>query len=179
MWEIKKPNPVKLITGILAADENYLNSAVDALAEQFGNIDLQSDVWPFKSTEYYKDQTGDNILKQYITFEKLIDPGQLAAIKHKTNQLEQQLAENSDTNLPRPVNLDPGFIEPSKLVLGSTKNFSHRVYIGDSMYAEVTLTYCRGKWQSYPYTFPDHTENRYHGFLTKVRDRLTKQLKEI
>ena len=80
-----------------------------------------------------------------------------------------------DMDLPRPVNLDPGIIEPSKLVLASTKNFSHRIYIGDGMYAELTLSFCRGKWQSFPYTFPDYKEERYHDFLSKVRDRLVEQ----
>ena len=80
--------------------------------------------------------------------------------------------------LPRPVNLDPGIIEPSKLILASTKNFSHRIYIGNSIYAELTLSFVKGTWQSYSYTFPDYKEERYHEFLSKVRNRLVEQLRE-
>ena len=177
MWELKEPNSVKLIIGILAADERCLSAAVDAVGEQFGKIDFQSDVWPFTQTDYYKEQTGENILRQFVSFEKLIDPGELADIKHKTNQIEQELADKLETDLPRPVNLDPGIIEPSKLVLATTKNYSHRIYIGKQMYAEVTLIFDRGSWQSLPYTYPDYKLACYHNFFSKVRTRLLEQLK--
>jgi hypothetical protein len=177
MWELKEPKPVKLVVGILAADECCLSAAVEAIAGQFGEIDLQSDVWPFTQTDYYKEQTGENILRQFVSIEKLIDPGELAAIKHKTNQIEQELADKLKTDLPRPVNLDPGIIEPSKLVLATTKNYSHRIYIGKQMYAEVTLIFDRGSWQSLPYTYPDYKLVCYHNFFSKVRSRLLERLK--
>ena len=177
MWDICKPRPAKLIIGILAADRNCLSAAVDILAGEFGKFDFTSDTWPFDQTDYYKDQMGQTILRQFVSVEKLIDPGSLADIKHKTNEIEQQLAAKSNLALPRPVNLDPGIIEPSKLVLASTKNFSHRIYIGSQMYAEVTLMFQKGKWQTLPFTFPDYASGRYHGFLSKIRDRLVEQLK--
>ena len=177
MWELKEPNSVKLIIGILAADERCLGAAVDAVGEQFGKIDFQSDIWPFMQTDYYKEQTGENILRQFVSFEKLIDPGELADIKHKTNQIEQESADKLKTDLPRPVNLDPGIIEPSKLVLATTKNYSHRIYIGKDMYAEVTLIFDKGEWRSMPYTYPDYKLACYHNFFSKVRTRLLEQLK--
>ena len=178
MWEIKEPNPAKLIIGILAADKDCLTAAVETLADNFGKIDLTSPVWNFNQTAYYKDELGENILRQFVTIETLIDPGLLAKIKHKTNKLEAELAGKLQTNLPRPVNLDPGIIEPSKLILASTKNFSHRIYIGDNMYAEVTLMFSKGTWQSLPYTFPDYKQKRYHEFLSKVRTKLAEQLRQ-
>jgi hypothetical protein len=212
MWELHEPKPVKLIIGILAANETALAAAVKAISESFGVIDLTSDVWPFTQTNYYKDELGPNALRQFVSIEKLIDPGRLAQIKHDTNALEQQLAEklkvfntadviaseakqsqSPDANrlprrpdesgllamtpLPRPVNLDPGFIEPSKLILASTKNFSHRIYIGNKMYAEVTLMYEKGGWRHFEFTFPDYRQSNYQDFLTKVRTRLMEQLK--
>ena len=177
MWELKEPNPVKLIVGVLAAEERCLNAAVEAVADRFGKIDMQSDAWPFTQTDYYKVQTGENIIRQFVSFEKLIDPGELADIKHNTNQLEQELAKKLAVGLPRPVNLDPGIIEPSKLILVTTKNYSHRIYIGKKMYAEVTLIFDRGGWQCLPYTYPDYKLACYHNFFSKVRTRLLEQLK--
>jgi hypothetical protein len=177
MWNLQDPNPVKLIIGILAANETALDAAVKTISAKFGQIDLESDVWPFTQTDYYKNETGPNILRQFVSIEKLIDPGLLAEIKHTTNKLEQQLAETLKTDYSRPVNLDPGLIEPSKLVLASTKNFSHRIYIGNKMFAEVTLIYEKGRWRNFDYTFPDYREPRYHGFFTKIRSRLLEQLK--
>jgi hypothetical protein len=177
MWQVNKPQPVKLIVGILAADEVALDAALQRIYEEFGETDLLSEVWPFTQTSYYKDELGENILRQFVTIEKLIDPGQLADIKHRANRIEMELAEKLSTDLPRPVNLDPGIIEPSKLILASTKNFSHRIYIGDGMYAELTLSFCKGAWQNFSYTFPDYKEQRYHGFLSTARDRLVEQLR--
>ncbi len=179
MWEIYEPEPVKLIVGILAGDEDCLKTAVEAICNEYGQCDLVSDVFEFYQTDYYKDQAGENILRQFLSFTQLIDPGLLAGIKHRTNEIEEDLAKKLDTPWPRPVNLDPGIIEPSKLVLASTKNFSHRIYIGDSMFAELTLSFCKGKWESFPYTFPDFKEDRYHGFLSSVREKLVEQIRGL
>jgi len=177
MWELKEPEDVKLIIGILAADTHCLSAGVEMLRAEFGKADLVSEVWPFDQTDYYKSQTGENILKQFVSIEKLTDPGSLAEIKHKTNKLEQKLAEKLQMELPRPLNFDPGLIEPSKLVLATTKNYAHRIYIGKKMYAEVTLFFDNGRWQSFEYTYPDYKQGHYFDFFDKVRIKLLEQLK--
>ncbi len=177
MWELKEPKPVKLIVGILAADERCLTAAREGLSATLGAIDLTSDIWPFDQTDYYTSQIGPHILRQFVSLEQLIDPGDLAAIKHRTNALEQQLATALALSFPRPVNLDPGLIEPSKLVLATTKNYSHRIYIGDKMYAEVTLIFDKGNWRPLPYTYPDYHRPEYFDFFTRVRSRLMQQLR--
>ena len=177
MWELKEAKPVKLIIGILATDEDCLQTAKEALTGEFGKADFVSDVWAFEQTDYYKSQIGEHILRQFVSIEKLIDPGELAKIKHRTNKLEQKLADKAGLELPRPINLDPGIIEPSKLVLATTKNYSHRIYIGQKMYAEVTLIYDKGHWRPFEYTYPDYREQRYFDFFGKVRNRLVEQLK--
>ncbi len=181
MWELKDPKPVKLIIGILAAEQKALLAAMEAIEDKLDSIDLASDVWPFNQTDYYKDQTGTNILRQFVSTERLIDPGKLAKIKHKTNKLEQKLVHRLSSivhpPLPRPVNLDPGIIEPSKLVLATTKNYSHRIYIGKKIYAEVTLIFDKGCWCPLAYTYPDYRQQCYFDFFEKVRNRLLEQLK--
>jgi hypothetical protein len=175
MGHCEPPSPVKLIVGILAADDRCLRAAIEAVTATFGPGDLHSEVWSFTQTEYYKKEAGEHILRQFVSIEKLVDPGELASIKHRTNAMEIELAERLNAGLSRPVNLDPGLIEPSKLVLASTKNFAHRIYIGQNMYAEVTLSFHQGVWKSYPFTFPDFRDDRYHGFLSKVREQLVEQ----
>jgi hypothetical protein len=206
MWELHEPRQVKLIIGILAANEVALVAAVKAISSKFGKIDLTSEVWPFTQTDYYRDETGPNILRQFVSIERLIDPGKLAKIKQSTNKLEQKLADLlkviaseakqsqsldvkrlprcpdksgllAMTPLSRPVNLDPGFIEPSKLVLATTKNYSHRIYIGHKMFAEVTLIYEKGIWRDFDWTYPDYRQPDYHNFFTRVRALLLEQLK--
>ena len=168
---------MKLITGILACDEQVLSTARSGLESAMGEIDLASDIWPFGQPSYYVDEIGPRILRQFVSFTQLIDPGELADIKHQTNALEQELARSLALPFPRPANLDPGIIEPSKLVLATTKNYSHRIYIGRKMYAEVTLVYDKGLWQPLPYTYPDYRSPQYFEFFSKVRGRLLDQLR--
>ena len=179
MWNLREPNPVKLIVGILAANNQCLNSAADIVTGKLGSADFMSDIWPFDKTDYYKEQMGPRILRQFLSIEKPIDPGRLAKIKILTNKIEQKLARSLSLPLPRPVNLDPGLIEPSKLVLATTKNYSHRIYIGKKMYAEVTLIYDKGGWQPLNHTYPDYRQQCYFDFFDKVRNRLLEQLKSL
>ena len=177
MWKLKEPKPVKLIVGILACDERCLAAARTSLESAIGSIDLASDIWPFDQTSYYADEIGPRILRQFVSLAQLIDPGELAEMKHRTNAFEQELARSLALPFPRPVNLDPGIIEPSKLVLATTKNYSHRIYIGRRMYAEVTLVFNKGVWRPLAHTYPDYRSQQYCEFFTKVRDRLLEQLR--
>ncbi len=179
MWELREPNPAKLIIGILASNYQCLHAAADLVTGKLGNPDFTSDVWPFEMTDYYKDQTGPRILRQFLSFERLIEPGKLAKIKLRTNKLEQKLAKTLAIPLPRPVNLDPGIIEPAKLVLATTKDYSHRMYIGRKIYAEITLVYDKGRWQPLDHTYPDYKQQCYFDFFDQVRTRLLEQLKSI
>ena len=86
MWELTEPKPVKLIIGILAAGEDCLQAAVEMVASEFGRVDFASDVWPFTQTNYYDKEIGGHILRQFVSIEQLIDPGELAEIKHRTNK---------------------------------------------------------------------------------------------
>ena len=176
MWELKDPKPVKLIIGILAANHQCLHSAIDTITDKFGRLDFSSEVWPFENTDYYSEQMGPRILRKFVSIEKLIDPGKLAKIKIQTNKLEQKLAKSLALPLPRPVNLDPGIIEPSKLILATTKNYSHRIYIGKKMFAEVTLIYDKRKWRPLEHTYPDYKQQCYFDFFNKVREGLLGQL---
>jgi hypothetical protein len=179
MWELKEPKPVKLIVGILASDERCLTAARESLSAALGATDLVSDIWAFDQTDYYAAQMGPHVLRQFISIEQLIDPGQLARIKYRTNAIEQHLAATLGVPFPRPVNLDPGLIEPSKLILASTKNFAHRIYIGDRIFAEVTLVFDKGQWRLLPYTYPDYHQPQYFDFFSAVRTRLVEQLRSM
>jgi hypothetical protein len=178
MWTLKKPADVKLVIGLLGCDRNALDAALKAIIKKFGKVDLTSDVWPFEQTDYYKDETGDKVLRQFISIEKLTSPDKLADVKLKANKLEKQLAKKIETSLPRPLNMDPGLIEPSKLVLASTKNYSHRIYIGKKIWAEVTLIYDKGQWKTFDYTYPDYRQKSYHDFFSRVREKLVQQLRD-
>lgn len=173
--ELHPPKPVKLIVGMLSRQGEMFELAEQRMRSLWGEIDIHSEIMPFTQTRYYEKQMGVGLLRKFVSFAKLIEPGQLASIKHQSNVLEAELARTESgqaLGVERPINLDPGYVDTSKLVLATTKNYSHRIYIGENMYAEATLHFTRGQWQSWPYTYPDYAGGEYIPFLTQVRDTL-------
>jgi hypothetical protein len=176
---LKPPQPVKLIVAMLSRENSLFAAAQQCMEQLWGAIDIESTVLPFNYTNYYEKQMGPELLRKFVSFNELIEPDKLAGIKHQSNDLEAQLAvipAGEALQVARPINLDPGYVEPSKLVLATTKNYAHRIYIGNSMYAEATLHYHKGKWQSWPFTYPDYAGGDYHEFLNYTRQKLMEQL---
>jgi hypothetical protein len=166
---------VKLFVGTLSSVPETLPEVEGRLAALYGPIDLRSEPFPFDSTAYYNDEMGQPLCRHFLAFAELIPPERIAQIKIQTNQLEGELASRK-SGVPRPVNLDPGYLEESKIVLASTKNFSHRILIADGIYAEVTMQFEGKEWRMLPWTFPDFRTGRYNAFFTALRDRYRAQL---
>ncbi|MEP9410680.1 MAG: DUF4416 family protein [Candidatus Brocadia sp.] len=177
MGYISKPKPANLIIGVLTGIPELLRQTDKTLEEYFGPIDLRSDVLPFNFTNYYNEEMGEGILRRFYSFEKLISPDEIAAIKVQTNAIEESVASSKKYPVKRPVNIDPGYINESRLILASTKDFSHRIYLMDGIYAEVTLNYRRGRYESFPWTFPDYQSSDYQNFFLKVRELYVRKLK--
>lgn len=177
MADIHPPLPVKLIVGILTSLPEILPEAEARLADAFGAIDARSDIYPFEWTGYYDGTMGSPLMRRFVSIRDLVDPSALAEAKVRTNGIEALLA-SAPGAVPRPVNLDPGYLEQSKLVLASAKNFSHRIPLAGGVYGEVTLQYRDGGWHSLPWTFPDYGSERYHPFFSSLRARYRAQLQE-
>lgn len=179
MARARAPQSVKLICGLLSGDVDLLRRARQLLVRRFGPVDLESDLWPFDQTDYYEDEMGPDLRRRFVSFQRLIQPGLLADVKDDTNEIERQIADQcAALELPRPVNLDPGYVDLGKLVLATTKDRSHRIYIGRRMYAEVTLHFMEGRWQPWPWTYPDYRRPAYHEFFVRVRERLREQRRQ-
>ncbi len=180
MAKTRMHRPVKLIAGLLGGDEDLLRRARQKLTHRFGDVDLESDLWDFDSTDYYEAEMGPSLRRWFISFARLIRPDDLPQIKLETNRMEEEIAEDCLlSEIVRPVNIDPGYIDLPKLVLATTKNHAHRLYLGSGIYGEVTLHFAEGQWRAQPWTYPDYQRAEYHAFFTRVRDGLGRQLKSI
>ena len=160
---------------IIAASSRYpaaLQWARERAEQQFGPLALASDAFSFTETNYYAATMGPDLKKQFLAFERPIDPAALAEIKRQTNEWEAQYAACGEHAEPRPLNLDPGYITPAKLVLASTKDHAHRIYLREGIYAEVTLSYRAGRWQPLDWTYPDYRRDDYQAFFSDCRRRL-------
>ncbi len=178
MGEIHKPLPVKLFVGVLTSIPDTISPVEERLSELFGPIDVRSELFPFDMTHYYDETMGSPIDRRFISFSNLIEPFVISEIKKATNELESSFASKW-RSVQRPVNLDPGYIEQSKIVLASTKNFYHRILVSEGIYAEVTLHFEAGEWRPFPWTFPDFKSSRYHHFFSNLRDSYRTQLSSL
>jgi len=173
MARARTAQPVKLIAGLLSGDEDLLRRAQGLLARRFGEIQLESETWPFDETDYYQAEMGPHLKRRFVSFAGTIRPDLLAEVKRETNALEARITEEcNDPEIARPVNIDPGYLDLGKLVLATTKDRSHRVYIGLGIFAEVTLHYQGGGWQAWPWTYSDYQRPEYHAFFQRVRESL-------
>jgi hypothetical protein len=176
MGTIRPFNPVKLFVGVLVSADDLIPKVEERLSLQYGPIDLRSEVIPFTFTDYYRSETGDEILRVFFAFERLIEAALLPAIKIYTNALEDSFAAAGST-VKRPVNLDPGYIENAKVILASTKNFYHRMYLGGGIFGEVTMHFKNNGFQFFPWTYPDYQSPQYLEFFRALRNVYRNQLR--
>ena len=177
MAEAQNPEPVRFFTAVLAADARCLEAAGRLVGERWGAPDLVSPRYPFNHTDYYAAQAGPRIIRAFFSFPGGFARELLPARKNESNAMEKELAAAlADTGLPRPVNLDPGYLTLEKIVLASCKNFVHRIYLGQGVYGEVTLIYRKGRFTPTPWTFPDYLSGVYDEYFLEVRRALAREL---
>ena len=164
---------VKRITGILypSDNENLLHWSIAELAKIWGEPELFSKSVPFDKTNYY-DEISPNLNRIFMSFPGLVYAGGLADWKHQAIEIESRSRENI-----RAVNIDPGYIDGARLILASTKDHAHRIYLRDGIFAEVTMRFRFKQWQSFDYTFPDFQSRVYDEFLSRVRKLWLKEIK--
>ncbi len=167
------PSPAKLVIGLFMKDKALLEPAARTLSEVFGPVDLMSRWLPFDFTSYYEPEMGKPLFRRLLAIKPLVAQEELPGIKHRTNGLE---TEYSDGGL-RKINIDPGYLLLERFVLATGKNYSHRIYIGENIYADLTLTYTKGAFQTLPWTYPDYASPEIRQFLLQVRHKYSIDLK--
>lgn len=166
--------PAKLLVGFFLVHQNLAGTIMDRMEDLFGPIDLVSRWLPFDYTDYYTREMGTPLYRRMVAFKNLIDQEQLPDIKHLTNTLESDYAPAGG----RVVNIDPGYLLLERFVLATGKNFSHRIYLRRGIYADLTLIYRKGRFESLPWTYPDYADTQLQGFLFKVRKKYALDLKD-
>jgi hypothetical protein len=166
---------VKLFTGVITSMPQILDALQARLEVELGPVDLRSPGFPFDSTDYYTREMGAPLVRVFWGFERLAAADRIAAIKRFANEVEAGMARLG-LGVQRPANIDPGYLEESKVVLVSTKNFYHRILVGEGIYAEVTMHWRERRWHPFPWTFPDFRTGRYDGFFAELRALYREQI---
>jgi Domain of unknown function (DUF4416) len=172
MGEISEPRPVLLILAAFSRHAETLEWGREKATAAWGPVALASERFVFDATDYYAPTMGAPIEKCFFAFQRLIDPARLVELKLQTNAWEAEYAEQGRHAEPRPLNLDPGYLTPAKLVLASTKDHAHRIYLSRGIFAEVTLYYKDRRWNERDWTFADYRRADYQKFFGECRQYL-------
>lgn len=163
-------SPVLLLLAAFSRHTAALDWARQRAIDAWGEIAAESPPFDFAETHYYDATMGPGLRKVFWVFARPFDPAELVEIKLETNRWEQEYAAAAGHAEPRPLNLDPGYLTLAKLVLASTKDFAHRIYLSQGIYAEVTLQYRHQRWEHHQYTFPDYRRADYQQFFSRCRE---------
>lgn len=174
MSVLKKPAPVKLFFSLISRKEGLIELVVNKLVEIYGLYDMKTPSIPFDKTNYYEEELGKNLLRQIVFFETLISPENIVEVKVKSVEIEKNYSENDK----RMVNIDPGYVALSRVVLSTGKDYTHRIYLSKGVYGDLTYIYKRGQgFSSLPWTYPDYASNEIKSFFEKARNILKEQIK--
>ena len=168
------PKPAKLIIGAYMADKRLLPGLATELTAMFGAMDIISAWLDFDFTTYYAQEMGTPLFRRMMAFKTLIAQDQLASVKVATNRIEQ----GSMADGCRKLNIDPGYLLSERFVLATGKNFSHRIYLQQGIYADLTLIYTRGDYQALPWTYPDYSDANMIDYLKTVRKKYKLDLQQ-
>lgn len=152
MGSIKQPKPVALFASIIYKNEEVLLQSLKMLEEKIGLIEDKTYKLSFDHTDYYEKEMGSGLSRVFILFNSLIPRELLVNIKIMTNEIEKNLSVYEK----RQVNIDPGYISLENIILATTKNYTHRIYLGSGIYGDLTLIYKKGTYTPLEWTYPDY-----------------------
>jgi len=177
MGIIRPPHNAHPFFAIMFTAETHYMAIMKILRQKFGEPFPCGSIYRVTDfTDYYIKEFGVELKKQFVVFKTAVSLENFHQTKVWTNQLELDGQIINSAATQRWINLDPGYLEPSKLVLFSTKNYAHRVYVGDGIYAEVTMTYAQGDFQKLPWTYPDYYWETNRRYLATIRKAIVKTL---
>jgi len=170
----KSADAVKLIVSLLAADHAPLNLVLRRLEAKYGSPDVIGPFQVFDYTDYYAPEMGSALVRRFVSFERLIRPETLPDIKIATNVLEEEVTEEHH----RKVNLDPGYISAAHLILATGKGYTHRPYLREGIYADLTLIFRDKTFHPLPWTYPDYADPDQINFFNRIRSRYIVQIRQ-
>ncbi len=174
MLQIQLPLPVKFIIGFIYSTEDVYKASKKILEKKFGPIDFQSRCIDFAFTDYYTKEMGQPLFRKFLSFKKLQKCEKAVTDKLFCIKLEKKYAIGGR----RTINIDPGYLNEAKLVLTTTKDFSHRIHLGKGVYAEVTLRFENKCFSELPTTFPDYRTKEYKDIFNSIRKIYRDQIKK-
>ena len=155
---------VKFIIGVIYAEPQWLVRAKSVMKVHGWEVQHQSQVFPFDQTDYYSNEMGEGLKRCFLSIKGLQSLEFSAEWKLKTLEIEKQLSNKGK----RRINLDPGYLDLSRVVLLSGKEGSHKIYLRNGVWADLILLKHKEGYKNFPWTFPDISTGRYDDFFLKI-----------
>jgi hypothetical protein len=149
------PPPVRFVTSVITQDRDLLDQLIEILEAKFGPIHTSTKVHGYAFSPSYAQELGDGLLRQVHVFAPLRKRDLLPDYKLSTNELEQDIGVHTSATSRR-VNVDPGYLDASHLILASTKRYHNRVYLREGIYADMTLYYNGQTFKPFRFAFPEY-----------------------
>lgn len=174
MGRPKEPDPAKLFMSLIVTEEAVFSQGLEDLRLIFGEVDSVSQEFPFDLTDYYAKEMGPHLFRRFVTFERLILIPSLPDVKQITNRIEEKYALPSGS---RRVNIDPGYLCLQHVVLATTKGYTHRPYLREGIYADLTLIYQDKSFRPLEWTYPDYRQDEIIGLFNRFRKKYLEALR--
>ena len=145
--------------------------AKSVMQRQSWEIQHQSKEFPFDQTDYYSTEMGEGLKRCFLSIRGLQSLEFSAGWKLKTAEIEEQLSKKGK----RTINLDPGYLDLSRVVLLSGKEGSHKIYLRNGVWADLVLLKDKGGYRNFPWTFPDIRTGCYDDFFLLLRNEFKKE----
>jgi hypothetical protein len=164
-----KPTECGLFFALLyREDKDLYQKTKEKIEADWGKITTELKPQHFPMKEYYAKEMGTPLGRVYLVLEGKRHRNSLIEAKQWAMKLEREFSEGEN----RMVNIDPGSICLEQLLLISTKPYSHRIFVGDNLYTELTYQFQQGEYRPRAWTYPDYTEAQVLNFFTKSRNLL-------
>ncbi len=165
------PTITKIFFGLIYREPEQYEKMIENIIS-IAPVDVESIEIPFDFTDYYKKELGSNLIRKWISIDKKIPENELVHLKQTSIEWEKNLSKDKK----RKVNCDPGGISLSRVILVTTKNYSHRIYMGNGIYSEITLIFKNKNFTPLEWTYPDYRSDTFLQFALKCREKLKSSL---
>ena len=160
-----EPPPARLVISAIYREERNFEEAVPRVSAAVGPVRPAGGRLPFDFTGYYGKEMGAPLFRRFLAAENAVPRGALPAAKVAMESIEREMAEGGR----RTVNLDPGLLTAENFILATGKNYAHRIYLGNGVFADLTLVYRKGEFHPLPWTYPDYASGEIRSLLREIR----------
>jgi len=171
----KDADDVKLVASLFSPEEKIVEEFILELHAMYGAMDWVSPPLFFDRTRYYEKEMGWPLHRRFVSFKRLIRPEAIVEIKLQTNELEKRDLQEGK----RKINIDPGYVSLERLVLATGKNYTHRIHLSKGIYADLTLVFHQGSFQTLAWTYKDYADPVVIGYFNNIREHYKNQLRGL